>query len=125
VLVVPANTEIRFRMTSIDVIHSFWIPYLRFKRDAFPGRATEFDLSFERPGAHVDGVCAEFCGLKHDQMVFDVQVMSRAAFQTWAATRRPPPPTPAPAPAAPAAAPAPAPATPAAAPGPPAAAPRP
>jgi cytochrome c oxidase subunit 2 len=87
-LVVPANTEIRFRMTSIDVIHSFWIPYLRFKRDAFPGRATEFDLSFERPGVHVDGVCAEFCGLKHDQMVFDIEVMTPADFQAWVARRR-------------------------------------
>jgi cytochrome c oxidase subunit 2 len=99
VLVVPAGTEIRFRMTSIDVIHSFWIPYLRFKRDAFPKRTTEFDLSFERPGVHVDGVCAEFCGLKHDQMVFDVQVVSRPAFAAWAAARRSAAPAPAPAPA--------------------------
>jgi hypothetical protein len=34
VLVVPSDTDVRFRMTSIDVIHSFWIPHVRFKRDA-------------------------------------------------------------------------------------------
>jgi cytochrome c oxidase subunit 2 len=87
-LVVPSRTEIRFRMTSLDVIHSFWIPYLRFKRDAFPGRFTEFDLSFERPGLTTNGLCAEFCGLKHDQMVFDVEVLAPADFAAWAARRR-------------------------------------
>lgn len=39
-LVVPEDTPIEFRHTSADVIHSFWIPALRFKRDAFPGRTT-------------------------------------------------------------------------------------
>ncbi|MEA2297972.1 MAG: cytochrome c oxidase subunit [Solirubrobacteraceae bacterium] len=87
-LVVPSATEIRFRMTSLDVIHSFWIPDLRFKRDAFPRRDTEFDLSFERPGAATSGLCAEFCGLKHDQMVFDIEVMTPADFQAWVARRR-------------------------------------
>jgi cytochrome c oxidase subunit 2 len=87
-LVVPSGTEVRFRLTSLDVIHSFWIPYLRFKRDAFPGRSTEFDLSFDRPGLTTNGLCAEFCGLKHDQMVFDVQVLAPAAFAAWVARRR-------------------------------------
>jgi cytochrome c oxidase subunit 2 len=89
VLVVPSATAIRFRLTSLDVIHSFWIPYLRFKRDAFPGRTSGFDLSFDRAGLHTRGLCAEFCGLQHDEMVFDVQVMAPAAFQAWAAARRP------------------------------------
>ncbi len=87
-LVVPSATEIRFRMTSLDVIHSFWIPDARFKRDAFPYRATEFDLSFSHPGVQTTGVCAEFCGLKHDQMVFDVEVMDPAGFKHWVAQQR-------------------------------------
>ena len=37
-LVLPADTSVRFDLTSIDVIHSFWIPGFRFKRDMFPGR---------------------------------------------------------------------------------------
>ncbi|HEU0317885.1 MAG TPA: cytochrome c oxidase subunit II [Solirubrobacteraceae bacterium] len=88
VLVVPSGTEIRFHLTSLDVIHSFWIPYLRFKRDAFPARFTDFDLSFARAGVHTNGLCAEFCGLDHDKMIFDVQVLAPAAFSAWAARRR-------------------------------------
>jgi cytochrome c oxidase subunit 2 len=88
VLVVPSGTDIRFRMTSIDVIHSFWIPHVRFKRDAFPKRYTEFDLSFTGTGYHAAGRCAEFCGLKHDQMTFNVRVMSAADFRAWVARTR-------------------------------------
>lgn len=71
-LEVQAGRPIRFRMTSRDVIHAFWIPSERFKRDAFPGRFTEFDLTFERPGRYV-GRCAEFCGLQHAGMGFVVR----------------------------------------------------
>jgi cytochrome c oxidase subunit II len=87
-LVVPSGTPIRFRATSLDVIHSFWIPYARFKRDAFPRRASGFDLTFRRSGFHTAGRCAEFCGLKHDQMTFDVQVMKPAEFRAWVARRQ-------------------------------------
>ena len=87
-LVVPSDTDVRFRMTSIDVIHSFWIPHVRFKRDAFPKRYTEFDLGFSGTGYHTAGRCAEFCGLKHDQMTFNVEVMSPTDFQAWVARKR-------------------------------------
>jgi cytochrome c oxidase subunit II len=70
-LEVPAGRTIRFRMTSRDVIHAFWVPSLRFKRDAFPERTTEFDLVF-RKGTAV-GRCAEFCGLQHAGMTFLVR----------------------------------------------------
>jgi len=71
-LVVKAGRTIRFRIISRDVIHSFWIPSERFKRDAFPQRWTEFDLTFDRPGTYV-GRCAEFCGLQHAGMGFTVK----------------------------------------------------
>ena len=87
-LVVPTGTNIRFNLTSLDVIHSFWIPYVRFKRDAFPRRTTSFVLSFPGVGYHTAGRCAEFCGLKHDQMIFTVQVMSRSGFNAWVAQRQ-------------------------------------
>jgi cytochrome c oxidase subunit 2 len=87
-LVVPSGTTIRFKLTSLDVIHSFWIPYVRFKRDAFPRRSTEFNLSFPGTGYHTAGRCAEFCGLKHDQMTFNVEVMSQADFDAWVAQKR-------------------------------------
>ena len=82
-LVVPTGTDVRFNLTSLDVIHSFWIPYVRFKRDAFPRRTTSFVLSFPGVGYHTAGRCAEYCGLKHDQMIFTVEVMSRNNFNAW------------------------------------------
>ena len=82
-LVVPTGTDVRFNLTSLDVIHSFWVPYVRFKRDAFPRRTTSFVLSFPGVGYHTAGRCAEYCGLKHDQMIFTVEVMSRNDFNAW------------------------------------------
>jgi len=87
-LVVPSGTDVRFSLTSLDVIHSFWIPYVRFKRDAFPRRTTSFILSFPGVGYHTAGRCAEYCGLKHDQMIFNVEVMSRAGFNSWVAQQQ-------------------------------------
>lgn len=82
-LVVPANTRVEIRLRSSDVIHAFYIPALRFKRDAFPDRTTRFDLDFGPPGAH-PGACAEFCGLNHADMTFSVQVLAPARFAAWA-----------------------------------------
>ncbi|MGH2962954.1 MAG: cytochrome c oxidase subunit II [Solirubrobacterales bacterium] len=85
-LVVPTDTAVRFTVTSRDVIHSFWIPELRFKRDAFPNREDSFDLSFEED--EMVGRCAEFCGLAHGEMTFDVVAMAEAEFDDWLATQR-------------------------------------
>jgi cytochrome c oxidase subunit II len=82
VLVVPARTEILFELTSQDVIHAFWVPALRFKRDAFPRRTTRFGLLFPEEG-RLSGTCAEFCGLEHTDMTFDIRVLAPAAFRTW------------------------------------------
>ena len=87
-LVVPTGTDIRFTVTSLDVIHSFWIPYIRFKRDAFPRRTSSFVLSFPGAGYHTAGRCAEYCGLKHDQMTFNVEVMSKSGFDAWVRQRQ-------------------------------------
>jgi len=72
VLSVPAGRPVRFVLRSRDVIHAFWVPSLRFKRDAFPWRSTQFDLVFDHPGTYV-GRCAEFCGLQHAGMTFQVR----------------------------------------------------
>lgn len=87
VLTVPANTEIRFVMTSADVIHSFFIPSMRFKRDAIAGSNTRFDLRFPTTGL-LNGACAEYCGLLHSNMLFEVNVLSPPAFRTWIAANR-------------------------------------
>jgi len=84
---IPVDRTIRFTLRSRDVIHAFWIPEQRFKRDAFPNRTTQFDLDFDEPGLN-DGVCAEFCGLRHSQMAFNVLALSEPDFQSWLADRR-------------------------------------
>jgi cytochrome c oxidase subunit II len=83
---VPTDRTVRFTLTSRDVIHAFWIPDQRFKRDAFPNRTTQFDLDFDKPGMN-GGVCAEFCGLRHSQMAFNVLALSDPDFQSWLAER--------------------------------------
>ena len=81
-LVVPAGEPVRFNLTSLDVIHSFWIPGIRYKHDAIPGMRQVITVSFGR-GVY-PGQCAEFCGLRHSDMVFNTYAVSRSAFATWA-----------------------------------------
>jgi cytochrome c oxidase subunit 2 len=81
-LVLPVSTVVRFDGVSRDVIHSFWVPAARFKRDEFPNRHTRFDLTFDRVGTYI-GRCAEFCGLRHTNMSFFVRVVPREAFDRW------------------------------------------
>ena len=85
-LVVPTDTTVQFTVRSRDVIHAFWIPELRFKRDAFPERESTFDLVFDEEES--TGRCAEFCGLAHGEMTFDVVGMQSADFRAWLRTQR-------------------------------------
>jgi cytochrome c oxidase subunit 2 len=84
-LVVPAGVPVLFSMTSPDVIHSFWVPARRFKRDAFPGTTTRFDLLWTKPGLDRGARCAEYCGVGHDTMLFNVRTLPRTQFAAWAA----------------------------------------
>jgi cytochrome c oxidase subunit II len=83
VLVVPAGRDVRFRLTSRDVVHAFWIPALRAKYDAMPGSVNAFDLRFEPGLDYSTARCSEFCGTYHDGMQFRVQVLSPPAFDAW------------------------------------------
>lgn len=85
-LVVPTNEPIRFNLTSLDVIHGFWIPELEYKHDVFPGKVQWQILTFTRTGTF-PGQCAVFCGLRHPEMVFTVHALTPAAFATWARSR--------------------------------------
>ncbi|MHB8657984.1 MAG: cytochrome c oxidase subunit II [Solirubrobacteraceae bacterium] len=86
-LVVPVGEAVRFNLVTEDVIHAFWIPALRFKRDLDPGTTETITLDFARPGVF-DGQCAEFCGLRHSDMLFTVHALSPAQFASWAAAHR-------------------------------------
>lgn len=88
-LVVPAGVPVRFALTSYDVVHAFWIPDLRFKRDANPRAVTRFDLRFPGRGGYSGvGECSEFCGLDHADMRFLVRALSPARFRAWLGRRQ-------------------------------------
>lgn len=84
-LVVPAGEAVRFNLTSADVIHAFWIPALRYKHDAIPGSIQVFTLTFSN--GLFPGQCAEFCGLRHADMILTARGVSPAAFIAWARSK--------------------------------------
>jgi cytochrome c oxidase subunit 2 len=87
VLHVPANRRVRFRLQTRDVVHAFWVPAERFKRDAWPDDPQTFDLTFGE-GAAWSGHCAQYCGLRHADMLFSVDAMNPGEFRSWAAGAR-------------------------------------
>ena len=86
-MVVPVDEPVHVTLTSPDVIHSFYVPAFLFKRDAIPGRPTEFEFTVEEPGAY-GGQCAEFCGVFHARMKLTVRAVSRAEFEAWLGERQ-------------------------------------
>jgi cytochrome c oxidase subunit 2 len=88
VLHVPAGRPVRLLMTSRDVIHSFYVPDFRLKRDALPSRYVEAWFEAPRPGVH-DIFCAEYCGLDHSVMRAQVVVLSPEDFEAWRAGSAP------------------------------------
>jgi cytochrome c oxidase subunit 2 len=88
----PVGRPVQIRLTSNDVIHSFWVPNLHGKMDLIPGRRTVLWLQTDRPGVY-RGQCAEYCGLQHAHMAFTVVVEPADDFERWLeAQRRPAPP---------------------------------
>jgi cytochrome c oxidase subunit 2 len=88
VLVVPTGKRIRFTEHSQDVVHSFWVPDLLFKRDVFPGNViNSFEVTVDQEGAYV-GRCAELCGAFHSMMNFEVRAVSPDKFQAYLAARK-------------------------------------
>lgn len=80
----PRGGTIEVILSSVDVIHSFWVPSLAGKMDMIPGRITRLILEPRRIGSF-RGVCAEYCGASHARMGFAVEVMEPAAFAQWLA----------------------------------------
>jgi cytochrome c oxidase subunit 2 len=82
-LVLPTGRSIRFEETSRDVIHSFWVPELLFKRDVFPGSIrNRFEVTLDREGRYV-GRCAELCGSYHAFMQFELVVVAPERFDQF------------------------------------------
>jgi cytochrome c oxidase subunit II len=79
---VPVGVPVRLNLTSEDVIHSFYVPAFRIKKDAVPGRYNLAWFQATKPGRY-HLFCAEYCGTKHSAMIGWVEVMEPAAFQAW------------------------------------------
>jgi len=86
-LELPANREIEFHVTSLDVIHSFWAYQLGVKADANPGVDNVAYVQTKRPMTF-DIHCAELCGVWHGYMFDTGYVVSPAAFSAWIAQQR-------------------------------------
>lgn len=83
-LVVPVGQPVKLVMTSSDVLHSFYIPDFRIKRDVVPGKYTV--LWFEPSEEAVHQVyCTEYCGTEHSNMLSKVKVYSSAKYEEWVA----------------------------------------
>ena len=80
----PVGRTVSFSLASSDVLHSFWIPGLAGKVDMIPGRRNRLVVHVTQAGTY-RGVCAEFCGLSHARMAFDVIAMPPADFDQWLA----------------------------------------
>jgi cytochrome c oxidase subunit 2 len=86
-LVLPKDRPVEFRVTTNDVIHSFWVPQFRLKTDTVPGLTTKLRVTPNKLG-RFDVVCAELCGLGHATMRQNVRVVPPGEFTSWASNAR-------------------------------------
>ena len=73
--------------TDAAVIHSLWVPELAGKQDAIPNKENHILLQADEPGTY-EGQCAEFCGLSHAIMKWQVRALPPGEFETWAAGQK-------------------------------------
>ncbi len=92
-LYIPVGTPVQITLTSVDVIHSFWVPQLTGKTDVVPGQTNHMWITASQTGTF-DGQCSEFCGIEHALMRARVVVLSQSDYQAWVKDQQTPPPTP-------------------------------
>jgi cytochrome c oxidase subunit 2 len=91
VLHVPVDRQVVFSMHALDVIHSFWVPEWRIKKDNVPGITTQAVVTPDRIGTY-QLICTELCGFGHSTMRATVVVESPQDFRKWLSTLSKPPP---------------------------------
>jgi cytochrome c oxidase subunit II len=79
---IPTGRQVVLKVTSRDVIHSFWAPNLQGKRDLIPGYTTAIWMQADR-AERFRGQCAEFCGRQHAHMAFEIVAEPQADFDSW------------------------------------------
>jgi cytochrome c oxidase subunit II len=87
-MVVPVNTVVNQTVVGIDVIHGWWIPQLSPQIDAIPGRVNHQWFKAEKLGTF-KGQCAQLCGIKHAQMLGEIDVVTRSRYQAFLASHAP------------------------------------
>jgi len=81
-LVVPVDRPVKLTMSSMDVIHSFYVPAFRLKRDVLPNRYTVMWFNPNQTGTF-DIFCAEYCGTGHSVMLGQIKVLSDVEYRKW------------------------------------------
>lgn len=81
-LYIPVDTPIKLELSARDVIHSFYIPAMRVKWDMVPGIDTDAWIQSDTLGEY-DIFCAEYCGLKHADMITLLKVLPEEEFEQW------------------------------------------
>ncbi|SEQ06803.1 cytochrome c oxidase subunit II [Natrinema salaciae] len=84
-IVIPADRNVTFWLSSDDVVHSLFVPDLGIKQDAFPGDYTRARTIVSEPGNY-DAVCAEFCGAGHSRMDAEIVVVEPDTYDQWLET---------------------------------------
>lgn len=87
-LYLPVNRQVVLKMTSTDVLHSFWVPEFRVKQDLVPGRITELRITPTLIGDTYKVRCAEMCGTSHAYMESPVIVVETVNFDAWVAEQQ-------------------------------------
>lgn len=81
-LYVPAGRPVKVALESRDVLHGFFIPAFRVKRDVVPGMANHVWFVAPRPGSY-DIFCSQFCGTGHSAMLTTVEALPEPEFTAW------------------------------------------
>lgn len=81
-LYVPVGKPVRVELVSKDVIHGFFVPAFRVKRDAVPGMSNHAWFVADKPGAY-DIFCSSYCGTGHSTMISTVEALPGKAFEEW------------------------------------------
>lgn len=87
-LVVPIHHKIQFELQALDVIHSLWIPHLRLKQDAVPGRTIKGWFEANQVGTY-PVACAELCGSGHGVMRGTLRVLAESDYRQWVVENTP------------------------------------
>jgi cytochrome c oxidase subunit 2 len=90
---IPVKTNVVISLTSVDVIHNFWVPELAGKLYAIPGRHNKLVIEADKPGTYY-GQCAEYCGTSHANMRLRVIAQNQDDYNAWQAHEQEGPVTP-------------------------------